>query len=192
MVNSGKTELGVVPGRFQIIHNDHLEYLTAAAARCEHLIVGLTSPDPTLAPADPKALQWSGPLHNPLNYFERQALVRAVLDQSGVDPRRISIVPLPINRPDLMINYVPDKAVHFLTVQGENSRSRLELLLGAGFPVEVMWEKDPEEKGLTGSLIRRRMMESRPWQHMVPPVVADLLIEWGIPDRLTAIEDTLR
>ena len=38
-------KLGAVCGRFQIFHLDHLRYVLAAKERCEHLIVGITSPD---------------------------------------------------------------------------------------------------------------------------------------------------
>ena len=37
---------GVVCGRFQIFHNEHLQYVMAAKEQCEHLIVGIASPDP--------------------------------------------------------------------------------------------------------------------------------------------------
>ncbi|MEE3919398.1 hypothetical protein V2I01_16940 [Micromonospora sp. BRA006-A] len=51
-------EVGVVPsrelerhregfahGRFQVLHMEHLEYLLAAAERCDFLHVGITQPD---------------------------------------------------------------------------------------------------------------------------------------------------
>lgn len=47
---------GVIHGRFQLLHNDHLKYLLAGKARCEHLVVGITNPDPCLTKADAKFL----------------------------------------------------------------------------------------------------------------------------------------
>ena len=35
--------IGVVCGRFQIFHNEHLQYVMAAKEKCEHLIVGISS-----------------------------------------------------------------------------------------------------------------------------------------------------
>ncbi|MBP3706729.1 MAG: adenylyltransferase/cytidyltransferase family protein [Clostridia bacterium] len=35
-------KIGVVCGRFQIFHNEHLQYVMAAKEKCEHLIVGIT------------------------------------------------------------------------------------------------------------------------------------------------------
>ena len=46
-------ELGVIHGRFQLLHNDHLKYLLAGKQRCRHLVIGITNPDPTLTRADP-------------------------------------------------------------------------------------------------------------------------------------------
>jgi len=42
------TERGVVHGRFQVLHNDHVKYLLAGKARCRHLVVGITNPDSPL------------------------------------------------------------------------------------------------------------------------------------------------
>ena len=39
-------EIGVVHGRFQLFHLDHLKYVLGAKARCRHLVVGITNPDP--------------------------------------------------------------------------------------------------------------------------------------------------
>ena len=41
-------KIGVIHGRFQLLHNDHLKYLLAGKKRCEHLVVGITNPDPAL------------------------------------------------------------------------------------------------------------------------------------------------
>ena len=41
-------DIGVIHGRFQVPHNDHLRYLLAGKALCRHLVVGLTNPDPSL------------------------------------------------------------------------------------------------------------------------------------------------
>ena len=43
---------GVINGRLQVLHNDHLKYLLAGKKRCDHLVVGITNPDPTLTRKD--------------------------------------------------------------------------------------------------------------------------------------------
>jgi cytidyltransferase-like protein len=37
-----------VHGRFQPFHYGHLEYTLAALACCDHRIIGITNPDPSL------------------------------------------------------------------------------------------------------------------------------------------------
>ncbi len=49
---SATATFGVIHGRFQILHNDHMRYLLAGKERCEHLVVGITNPDPTLVRED--------------------------------------------------------------------------------------------------------------------------------------------
>ena len=60
--------IGVVCGRFQIFHNEHLQYVMAAKEQCEHLIVGITSPDPSVSPVEKQtstvAVTWR--IHAPI------------------------------------------------------------------------------------------------------------------------------
>jgi hypothetical protein len=65
------TDTGVIHGRFQVLHNDHLKYLLAGKARCRHLVVGITNPDPFLTKEDAAEPRRSEPGANPLTYFER-------------------------------------------------------------------------------------------------------------------------
>ncbi len=93
--------VGVIHGRFQIFHNDHLKYVLAGKSRCSHLAVGITNPDPSLTRHDPIDPHRSLPSANPLTYFERYIMVRAALVESGVPEREFSIVPFPINFPEI-------------------------------------------------------------------------------------------
>jgi len=47
-MKENKAETGVIHGRFQVLHNDHLKYLMEGMALCDHLVVGITNPDPIL------------------------------------------------------------------------------------------------------------------------------------------------
>jgi bifunctional ADP-heptose synthase (sugar kinase/adenylyltransferase) len=76
--------LGVIHGRFQVLHNDHLEYLMAGKARCAHLVVGITNPDPILSREDQADPVRSTLSANPLTYFERYQMVVAALNDDGV------------------------------------------------------------------------------------------------------------
>src|SRR5512135_911963 len=100
-------ETGVIHGRFQVLHHDHLAYLLAGMALCRHLVVGITNPDPLLT-RDESADRNRGSISaNPLTYFERYVMIRGALEEAGVGLSRFSIVPFPISIPELYRNYVP-------------------------------------------------------------------------------------
>ncbi len=177
-------ETGVIHGRFQVLHNDHLRYILAGRARCRHLVVAITNPDPVLTRKDSADPRRSDPLQNPLTYFERYTLVRAAMSEAAVSYEHYSVVPLPINLPALYPHYVPMDAVFYLTIYDGWGRRKLEHFQGLRLKTEVLWWRAPENKGLCGTDIRRAMVLDAPWEHLVPPSVAKLLHRWNIPQRL--------
>jgi nicotinamide mononucleotide adenylyltransferase len=178
------TEVGVIHGRFQVLHNDHLKYLLAGKAHCRHLIVGITNPDPLLTRDDPADPARSSPLANPLTYYERYQLIRTVLLEAGLDLLSFSIVPFPINFPELYRHYVPLDAVFYLTIYDDWGRRKLEQFEAMGLTTEVLWERPSAEKGLSAEDIRRLMVCGEPWQHLVPTATATLMQQWDIAGRL--------
>jgi hypothetical protein len=177
-------ECGVIHGRFQILHNDHLSYLLAGKSRCLHLIVGITNPDPGLTRDDPADPNRSSPLANPLSYFERYTQVREVLLETGVDYAEFSVVPFPINLPELYRYYLPLHATFYLTIYDEWGRRKLDQFKAMGLKTELLWTKDPTQKGLSGSDIRMRMILGEEWDHLVPEGTRRLMNLWGVPQRL--------
>jgi len=179
-----KYPLGVIHGRFQILHLDHLKYLLSGKERCEHLVVGITNPDPTLTRTDAADVRRSDPLNNPLTYFERYQLVRAALLEAGVGHEEFSVVPLPVNAPELYQYYVPMDAAFFLSIYDDWGRRKRELFQSLGLRTEILREVSPEEKGVSGTEVRQAMAEGRPWEQFVAPSVAGLLRAWDIPGRI--------
>jgi len=180
-------ETGVIHGRFQVLHNDHLVYLLAGAALCRHLVVGITNPDPLLTKdeaADPKR---SNPAANPLSYFERYTMVRAVLTEAGIEPSRFSVVPFPINLPELYHYYVPLDALFFLSIYDDWGKRKLEYFTALGLATLVLREVSSFQKGLSASDIRRRMTLDGSWEELVPPAVVTLMKKWNIPGRLRLV-----
>jgi len=181
---SARHQLGVIHGRFQVLHKDHLEYLLAGKKRCEHLIVGITNPDPELTRDDPADPDRSDPRANPLTYFERYTLVRHVLTQAGIPEKSFSVVPLPVNRPRLYGHYVPLRACFFLTIYDDWGQKKLETFRSLSLHTEVLWERTPETKGISGSSVRSKMLSGEPWRHLVPKACAERMLAWDIPRRL--------
>lgn len=180
-------DIGVIHGRFQVLHNDHMKYLLAGKERCGHLIVGITNPDPMLTRQDSANPERSAPESNPLTYFERYVCVREALLAEGVAYRDFSVVPLPINFPELLRYYVPLDAVFFLTIYDEWGRRKLLMLQSMGLKTEIMWERPPAEKGICAADVRRHMARNEPWHHLVPLSTSQLMRRWGIPERLRQI-----
>jgi len=177
-------ETCVIHGRFQVLHNDHLAYLLAGMALCSHLVVGITNPDPLLTRVESADLKRSNPADNPLTYFERYLLVRAALEEAGIAPSRFSVVPFPINLPELYKYYVPLDALFFISIYDEWGKRKLEYFGALGLKIHVLRNVAREQKGLSATDIRRRMAHDEPWEDLVPPVVAALMKKWNIPGRL--------
>ncbi len=177
-------KLGVVSGRFQVFHNDHLEYLLAGLSLCENLIVAITNPDPSMTGIDPCDPNRHLIESNPLSYFERYTLIKAVLFEHGVPYNRCSIVPFPINIPELYESYVPLEAIFYLTIYDSWGRRKMELLQKHGFKTHVIWERTPNEKKISGSDVRCLIASGKHWEHLVPKSVAKLIREWNLGGRL--------
>jgi nicotinamide-nucleotide adenylyltransferase len=182
------TEVGVIHGRFQVLHKDHVRYLEAGKMRCDHLVVGITNPDPVLTKKDDADPHRSRSTANPLTYFERYTMLWVVLNEIGLAAGEFSIVPFPINRPELYGHYVPLNATFFLTIYDAWGRKKLKQFNDLGLAVHILWEKRPEEKGISGSDVRRRMVLGLPWEDLVPESVKRLMRDWSIPERLSKLD----
>jgi nicotinamide mononucleotide adenylyltransferase len=177
-------QVGVTHGRFQVLHHDHLKYLLAGKARCRHLVVGITNPDPSHTRDDPADPQRSSLLANPLTYLERHQLAHSALVEAGVSLQDFTIVPFPINFPELYRYYLPLDAVFFLTIYDAWGRSKLSRFQEMGLKTEVLWERTLADKGQRATDIRQSMLQGQSWEHLVPPANVVLLNRWGIPERL--------
>jgi len=178
------TDNGVVHGRFQVFHLDHLKYVLAAKKRCRRLIIGITNPDPTLTKVDKADPNRSTAEANPLTYFERYTIIREVMFESGLDPRDFSIVPFPVNFPELYRFYLPLDAVFYMTIYDDWGNRKLEMFRSLGLKVDILWVKPPEQKGIRSTEVRRRMSRGEEWEHLVPPAAASVMKKMGISERL--------
>jgi cytidyltransferase-like protein len=182
--NGDIADVGVIHGRFQILHNDHLKYLMAGKEKCRHLVVGITNPDPMLTREENAAPERSDPKKNPLTYYERQHLIRGAFKEYGLPHEDYTIVPFPVNFPDMYRYYVPMDALFFLTIYDDWGKRKKEYFSNMGLKIHVLWEVPPEKKGISSSDIRTKMAKDLPWSHLVPKSVAELLLLWDIPGRI--------
>jgi nicotinamide mononucleotide adenylyltransferase len=181
-------DVGVIHGRFQVLHNDHLKYLLAGRKLCRHMVVGITNPDPVLTSSVDVDLKRSNAQANPLTYFERLVMVRDVLLEAGLSHEEMTITPFPVTMPELYRHYLPLDAVYFLSIYDDWGRKKLAQFKALDLKSHVLWEVPPERKGLSSTEIRNLMMEGRPWEHLVPKAVARLCLDWDIPGRLVTLK----
>lgn len=184
------TKTGVIHGRFQVLHNDHLRYLLAGKEKCLHLVIGITNPDPILTRDDPAEPHRSLPDANPLTYYERYLTLRAALLEAGFPFDAFSVVPFPINLPELYRYYLPLDATFFLTIYDLWGERKLQLFKSLNLKTEVLWRRTADAKGLSGALIRKKMLLGEPWEHLVPPSTVHFMKAWSIPARLKTIQAT--
>lgn len=177
-------EIGVIHGRFQIFHLDHLKYLLSGKALCRHLVVGITNPDPSLTQADAADPARSLPEANPLTYYERLVLIREALTEAGVALSDFTIVPFPINRPELYHCYVPLDAVFFLSIYDSWGAKKKEFFQKSGLNVHILRNVPIDQKGLSATAVREAIINSQPWEHLVPDSLAALMKKWNIPARI--------
>lgn len=176
--------LGLIHGRFQVLHKDHLTYLLTGKERCDHLIIGITNPTEEATKDEPTNPERSDPFNNPLTYEERKAMIRAAFKEARVSADAFSVIPFPISDTAKLEEHAPREAVYFLTIYDEWGREKLGRLQALGLQTEVMWEKSLNEKGISGTNVRNAIRTGQPWEHLVPPAVASLAKEWGIQERL--------
>jgi len=174
---------GVIHGRFQILHNDHMKYILSGKALCDHLVIGITNPDPTLTRKESSDPKRDDRFANPLTYYERYILLNAALKQSGLDHDEFSVVPFPINMPELYQYYVPMDAVFFFTIYDDWGRQKQQYFKTLGLKSHILREVSYEQKGISSSEIRDRIEKGEPWEHLVPEVVYRLMKEWNISVR---------
>ncbi len=185
------TETGVVHGRFQVFHLDHLKYILAAKERCRHLVIGITNPDPTLTKTDSADPARSLPEANPLTYFERFGIVRQVMLEQGLSPAQFSIVPFPINFPELYRFYLPLESVFYLTIYDDWGKRKQKMFKSLGLNVEVLWTRPVEQKGISAGEVRKRMAQGVEWEHLVPLAAASVMKKMGIPARIAGLQSRL-
>lgn len=182
-----RDSIGVVHGRFQMLHIGHMEYLLAAKARCDYLLIGITNPDLSLTKHSDANPHRSTSLANPLTYYERFQMISRAMLEAKVGRDEFDIVPFPINYPELLFNYVPLSAKFYMTIYDGWSMEKQSALKNLGCDVHVMWTRTNDDKVASGTEVRNLMISNKPWQHLVPPSVFEYITENGIDARIRSM-----
>lgn len=172
--------LGIVCGRFQPLHIGHMKYISHALVVCEHLLVGITNPDPGLTAPDRASRHRSLATSNPFTYYERYMMVKSALLESGLQREQYDIVPFPINFPDRLHNYVPMNAHFFINVFDEWGYRKVELLRSQGIANIAVRVFEESAKPTSGSEIRSLILADGDWEQFVPSAVSTIIREIGV------------
>lgn len=182
-----KDIIGVAHGKFQGFHLGHLEYIMASCELCEHLIIGITNPDPDLTKEDIHDKKRSLPESNPFTYYERYLMIRDSLLERNIPKESFDIVPFPINYPEKLYTYAPTDAVYYTTVYDYWNRKKVEVLRNLGYEVKVLWERTMEDRLTSGSELREKIIKGKVWEHLVPKSVERVIKENKLDKRLQGI-----
>ena len=175
-------EVGFIHGRFQLFHNDHLNYAMLAKKQCRKLIVGITSPENVALIREEVDPHRSDAAANPFTYYERHEMIRAALLEAGLKSEEFEIVPYPIERPSILYNYIPLSATSFFTIYDRWGYEKLERLKSLGYNTVVLF--DDREKNMCSTEIREKIFEGTEWKEMVPNAVYEYIIENNLTEKV--------
>lgn len=179
-----KDSIGVIHGRFQMLHIGHMEYLLAGKERCEYLLIGIANPDMSLTRHSDANPHRSTSLANPLTYYERFQMISKAMIEANIRRSEFDIVPFPINYPELLFNYVPSHAKYYMTIYDDWSREKQHSLEKLGCDIDIMWTRTNAEKVTSGTEVRNLIILNKPWRHLVPEAVFEYIIQNGIDKRI--------
>jgi nicotinamide-nucleotide adenylyltransferase len=111
-------------------------------------------------------------------------MVREALMEAGLSLDDFTVVPFPINFPDLYRYYIPKEATFFLTIYDEWGEKKLSMFQSLGLKTEILWRRSLAEKGLSSSALRKMIVSGEEWRHLVPRSVAKLIETWELAHRL--------
>jgi nicotinamide-nucleotide adenylyltransferase/phosphinothricin biosynthesis protein PhpF len=177
-------KVGVIHGRFQMLHIGHMEYLLAGKKRCKYLLIGIANPDVSLTKFSNANPHRSVAASNPLTYLERLQMISGAMLEAGVKRSEFDIVPFPINYPDLLFNYVPRNAKYYMTIYDEWSMEKLSSLKALGYNIDIMWTRTNADKITSGTEVRNLITTNKPWEHLVPKSVCKYITDNQIDLRL--------
>lgn len=179
---------GIVLGRFQPLHQGHIEYLSAAKAQCERLFIGITNPDSSpaaIAEADAKRSLGE---NNPFSYIDRHLMIESALRGLGWLPESFCIIAAPITDPIRLASYLPTPALSefFVTIYDDWGEQKAREISALGYRTTTLWRRSHDERFTSGTFIRNAISNGQPWEHLVPAGVATYIAENGLLERIAA------
>lgn len=161
---------GILIGRMQPIHNGHIQVIKKILEEVDEIIIGIGS------------AQASHEIKNPFTAGERVVMVKKALVENNIDPGRYYIIPMEdINFNSIWPAHVKMMTPPFSKVYSGNPLVK-QLFREEGYIVEQPPLYDREI--LSGTEIRRRMLEDDDWESYVPQGTIDTINEINGVERI--------
>ena len=154
---------GILIGRMQPVHNGHMEVIKKILDEVDEIIIGIGS------------AQLSHEIKDPFTAGERIVMMTQTLAEIDIDPSRYYIIPMQdINFNALWVSHVKMITPPFSIVYSGNPLVK-QLFSEEGF--EVRQPPLYDRLHLSGTEVRRRILEDENWQELVPDATVELLSE---------------
>ncbi len=146
-------------GRFQPFHKGHLKVVQEASKKYDEVIIGIGSS------------QYGNTSDNPFTSEERELMIKKTLEKTGINNYKMISIP-DIHNPPKWVNHVLSIVSDFDVIISNNSLTK-RLFSEKDYTVKEthLYEK----KKYSGREIRRRMMDSEPWDDLVPAEVSNFI-----------------
>lgn len=164
------TVRGILIGRMQPLHNGHIEVIKKILNEVDEIIIGIGS------------AQISHELKDPFTAGERVLMITNALIENNIDPSRYYIIPMEdINFNAIWVSHVKMMTPPFSVVYSGNSLVK-QLFYEEGFEI-----RNPplyDRMNLSGTEVRRRILEDENWEELVPKATVDIISEINGIERL--------
>ena len=161
---------GILIGRMQPVHNGHMEVIKQILEEVDEIIIGIGS------------AQLSHELKDPFTAGERIVMINQALAEIDVDPSRYYIIPMQdINFNAIWASHVKMLTPPFSIVYSGNPLVK-QLFAEEGY--EVRQPPLYDRLHLSGTEVRKRIIEDDKWRELVPKATADVINEINGVERL--------
>ncbi len=161
---------GILIGRMQPIHNGHMQVIKKILEEVDEIIIGIGS------------AQLSHEIKDPFTAGERIVMINQALAEIDVDPSRYYIIPMQdINFNAIWASHVKMLTPPFSIVYSGNPLVK-QLFSEEGY--EVRQPPLYDRLHLSGTEVRKRILEDDEWEELVPKATADVIREINGVERL--------
>lgn len=159
MGESSYSGYSLIIGRFQPLHNGHMDVIRKCAEESENLTIGIGS------------AQYSHQKDNPFTAGERYMMIKGAMEDEGIT--NYCIVPIEdLNRYSVWVSQVVSMSPPFETVYTNNNFTK-RLFYEAGFKVK---ESPLYNRSVySGTVIRERIASGKEWHSLVPDATARVI-----------------